>query len=49
MLEISARTLRQVEKIERIQIAKEVVSASLIADAMTLHIKDAKNFLYHMS
>jgi hypothetical protein len=43
VLEITARAIRQEEEIKGIQISKEIVKASLFADAMILYFKYPKN------
>jgi hypothetical protein len=43
VLELLARTIRQEEEKEGIQIAKEIVKISLCADDKIIHLKDAKN------
>jgi hypothetical protein len=43
VLEFLARSIRQEEKIKGMQISKETVKASLLADDMILYLKDPKN------
>jgi retron-type reverse transcriptase len=43
VLEFLARAIRKEEEIKEIQIGKETVKISLIADNMTLYLKDPKN------
>jgi hypothetical protein len=43
VLEFLARAIRQEEGIKGIQIGKEIVKISLIADDMILYLKDPKN------
>jgi hypothetical protein len=43
VLEFVARAIRQEEKIKGIQIGKETVKISLLADDMTLYLKYPKN------
>jgi predicted metal-dependent RNase len=43
VLEFLARAIRQEEEIKRIQIGKETVKISLIAEDMILYLKDPKN------
>jgi hypothetical protein len=43
VMEFLARAIRQEEEIKRVQIGKEVVKLSLLADDMILYLKDPKN------
>jgi hypothetical protein len=43
VLEFQARAIRQEEEIKGIQIGKETVKISLIADGMILYLKDSKH------
>jgi hypothetical protein len=43
VLEFLARAIRQEEEIKGIQIGRETVKISLLADDMTLYLKDQKN------
>jgi hypothetical protein len=43
VLEFLARAVRQEEEIKAIQIGKETVQISLIADDMILYLKDPQN------
>jgi hypothetical protein len=43
VLEVQARTIRQLKEIRQIQIGKEEVTALLFADNMTVFICDIKN------
>jgi hypothetical protein len=42
VLEFLARAIRQEGEIKEIQIGKEIVKVSLLADDMTLYLKDSK-------
>jgi hypothetical protein len=44
-LEFLARSIRQEQEIKGIQIGKEDVKLSLLADNMLLHLKEPKNFV----
>jgi hypothetical protein len=43
VLEFLAKAIRQEEEIKGIQIAKEIIKVSLLADDMILYLKDPKN------
>jgi hypothetical protein len=47
VLEFQARAIRQEEEIKGIQIGKETVKISLLADNMILYLKDPKNSRHH--
>jgi hypothetical protein len=43
VLELQAKVIRQEEEIKGIQIGKEIIKVSLLADNMILYLKDLKN------
>jgi hypothetical protein len=47
VLEFLVRALRQEEEIKGIQIGKEIIKISLIADDMILYLKDPKTSRHH--